>query len=51
MVNSPFFNHVNGKYRFEENIGVYRQDKRALHNRELDIDKLQNLVENLKMLH
>jgi 2-oxoglutarate ferredoxin oxidoreductase subunit beta len=39
------------KTTFEENTGVYRQDEPALHKRELNIDKLRNLVEDFKTPH
>ncbi len=38
------------KTTFEENIGTYKKDKRPLYEREVNIEKLQDLLEKFKTL-
>ncbi|UCG57438.1 MAG: hypothetical protein JSU70_21545 [Phycisphaerales bacterium] len=39
-----------GKDSFEDNIGVYREDKRPLYERDVDLEKLGALVDSFKMV-
>lgn len=44
-----FYTNTN-KATFEENIGTYKEDKRPLYEREMDVGKLRDLLEKFKTL-